>query len=331
MISHNEQRKLLTDLFYLKPGVALSPKKETAELSNATLQNEFNALERSNEHMQQQITSLKARNRELEDYAHTVAHNLKNPLSVIILTSDAITDISDLSLAELQEYMQQIRSTAYEMNNTIDNLLLLSEVRKVDVPFEPIDMAQIVGSIRTRLNYMVKEYNGTILSPKTWPTAIGYAPWIEEVWINYVSNALKYGGNPPIVRLGATVKSDGMISFWALDNGFGIPAEAQSALFMPFTQFSQNNRPGHGLGLSIVRHIVEKLGGKVGVESKAGKGSLFYFTLPACQTSVEKTSEKKDSKGNKKLNNADSHPGDYSKIQISKGDGKWKRNYIASE
>lgn len=281
MMTPYEERKLKLDLFFLKPSLELPEKIQDIEATDAAQENEIKALRRSNERLNQQLTTLKDRNQELEDYAHTVAHNLKNPLSVIILTSDAMTDIEDLSRQELKEYLQQIRSTAYEMNDTVDNLLLLSEVRKVDIPSGPMDMGKIVVSIRKRLHHLIKENNGTILAPKNWPSAMGYAPWIEEVWCNYVSNALKYGGRPPIVRLGATELPDGTIRFWVLDNGFGIPAEVQESLFIPFNQFSEQYRPGHGLGLSIVRHIIEKLGGKVGVESKAGKGSLFYFILPA--------------------------------------------------
>jgi two-component system, sensor histidine kinase and response regulator len=329
MLTPYEQRKLLLELFNLKPGLNLPEKFEADEVSEMARHNELSALKRSTERLHDQIASLKARNKELEDYAHTVAHNLKNPLAVIILTSDAMIDIEDLTKEELKEYLQQIRGTAYEMNDTVDNLLLLSEVRKVDVLSEPMDMAKIVANIRKRLNYMVKEYQGTLLTPKTWPTAIGYAPWIEEVWVNYVSNAFKYGGRPPIVRLGATSQPDGMISFWALDNGYGIPAEVQDQLFSPFNQFSQNYRPGHGLGLSIVRHIIEKLGGKVGVESKAGKGSLFYFTLPACENAEKKLTKNSTGEENGKANDIHKQAAINSRIHISKGDGKWKRNSIA--
>jgi signal transduction histidine kinase len=104
---------------------------------------------------------------------------------------------------------------------------------------------------------------------------------VEEVWVNYISNAIKYGGRPPRVQLGATVQSNGMVSFWVRDNGPGIAPEDQRQLFIPFTKLHQVQIEGHGLGLSIVQRIVERLGGEVGIESEVGQGSTFFFALPA--------------------------------------------------
>jgi two-component system sensor histidine kinase/response regulator len=77
------------------------------------------------------------------------------------------------------------------------------------------------------------------------------------------------------------LQPDGMVRFWVRDNGPGITPEAQSRLFTPFTRLDQVSIQGHGLGLSIVRRIVEKLGGQVGVESQVRQGSVFSFTLPS--------------------------------------------------
>jgi signal transduction histidine kinase len=129
---------------------------------------------------------------------------------------------------------------------------------------------------------MVEQSHAEIVGPEAsaWPVALGYAPWVEEVWINYLSNALKYGGRPPRIELGAKAQPDEMTRFWVRDNGPGIPPEAQARLFTPFTRLDQVRAKGHGLGLSIVRRIVEKLGGQVSVESQVGQGSVFSFTLP---------------------------------------------------
>jgi two-component system sensor histidine kinase/response regulator len=83
--------------------------------------------------------------------------------------------------------------------------------------------------------------------------------------------------------LGAKLLPDGMICFWIQDNGDGLTPEEQARLFTPFTQLNRIRANGHGLGLSIVRRIVEKLEGQVGVVSQPGRGSVFTFTLPCAQ------------------------------------------------
>jgi signal transduction histidine kinase len=127
---------------------------------------------------------------------------------------------------------------------------------------------------------LIDEHQAEIILPESWPQAVGYSPWIEEVWANYLSNGIKYGGEPPRLELGATKQADGFVRFWVHDQGPGISVEDQTRLFTPFTQLEQVRATGHGLGLSIVRRIVEKLGGEVGMESEVGKGSTFHFTLP---------------------------------------------------
>jgi signal transduction histidine kinase len=109
---------------------------------------------------------------------------------------------------------------------------------------------------------------------------LGYAAWIEEVWANYLSNAIKYGGDPPMITLGSDLPTPGCARFWVRDNGPGLSPNQQSLLFMPFTRLHTGRAEGHGLGLSIVRRIIERLGGSAGVESIPGHGATFFFTLP---------------------------------------------------
>jgi signal transduction histidine kinase len=230
---------------------------------------------------------LEARNRELKRYDQMVAHDLKEPLMILIMASDLINNTPDLTREEVRECAQQIRATAYEMNNIIKSLLLFSEITRVEAPRESVEMERVVTNVRARLSYLIREQRAELIVPEVWPNALGYGPWIEEVWANLLSNALKYGGQPPRVELGVSAGPDGMLHFWTRDNGPGIPPETRMQLFIPHNQIDPGSNHGHGLGLSIVLHIVEKLGGQVGVESEVGQGSLFFFTLPAAAQYAE--------------------------------------------
>jgi len=227
---------------------------------------------------------LVAQNAELDAFAHTVAHDLKSPLGIMTGFADLlIHDHQTMLPKDIVKALDRILRTGQKLNKIIEELMLLTGVRKQEVIPEPLDMSNIVREAINRLQMLMLEQQAqiTLRDEAAWPTALGYAPWIEEVWANYISNAIKYGGQPPHVEVGAIMQADGKVRFWVRDDGPGLSAEAHAKLFTPFTQLGQVRANGHGLGLSIVRRIVEKLGGQVGLESESGQGSTFFFTLPA--------------------------------------------------
>jgi len=231
--------------------------------------------------LENQTIELQQQNNELEAFAHTVAHDLKNPLNAVYgLTGLLIDDLDDLSKPKVLKHLSTIEQASLKMANIIDALLLLASARNEEVQMKTINMVEVVAGVQQRLEQMIGQYQGQIITPTTWPIAQGYAPWIEEVWANYLSNGLKYGGTPPHLELGATPDETGYIRFWVHDNGPGLDLEKQNHLFVPFSRISQARIEGHGLGLSIVQRIVEKCGGQVGIDSQVGHGSTFYFTLP---------------------------------------------------
>ncbi len=235
------------------------------------------------EALRQHVEELKARSEDLDAFAHSVAHDLKTPLAKIIGFVEVLEeDYATISEEEARLYLNTIMQSGHKMSNIIDELLLLASVRKIEeAELEPLDMAEIVAAAQRRLTYLTRKRQAEIIMPPegAWPVALGYAPWVEEVWVNYLSNAIRYGGRPPRVELGATVQADGTVRFWVRDNGPGLTPEEQAQLFTPFERLDQVRAKGHGLGLSIVRRIVAKLGGQVGVDSQVGRGSVFYFTL----------------------------------------------------
>lgn len=228
---------------------------------------------------------------ELDAFAHTVAHDLKNPLGIIIGSAEVLEhDYSSLPESTLRKFLRAIALKGRKMNDIVDELLLLAGARRMDIAPSALEMAPIVREALTRLSNMLRASQAEVIVPDTWPAVLGYAPWVEEVWVNYLSNAIKYGGRPnegvpPRIELGfdmpSTGSAVGFIRFWVRDNGVGLSQDQRDKLFAPFERLGQMRIEGHGLGLSIVRRIVEKLGGQVGVDSTMGQGSLFYFTLPA--------------------------------------------------
>ncbi|MCV6637426.1 hybrid sensor histidine kinase/response regulator [Candidatus Albibeggiatoa sp. nov. NOAA] len=230
------------------------------------------------------------RNAELETFSRMVAHDLKSPLNAVINLTDILADEcehdAEIDRQKALSRLRWVSKAGQQMMGIVDALLLMAGVsQNKAVNIDVVNMNQIVEEvIQQRLLYMIKEYQAEVIQPPTLPTALGYAPWIHEIWANYISNAIKYGGKPPRLELGATPLEDGMVQFWIKDNGRGLSEEEQGKLFKPFTRL--HNGDGHGLGLSIVQQITDKLYGTVGVESELGQGSRFYFTLPSLNKTI---------------------------------------------
>ncbi len=235
--------------------------------------------------LQRQAEDLHARNDELDAFAHTVAHDLQNPLAQIMGFSNILRrEEGGLQTKVKQRALSSIADNAEKMSEIVRELLLLASVRKTDVQVQPLQMEHIVEAAMSRVSHLMREYQAEVRVPTFWPRAMGHAPWVEEIWENYLSNAVKYGGRPPHIEIGGSELADGMVRFWVRDNGPGLSLADQERLFSPFTRLQNNGQEyGHGLGLSIVWRITDKLGGKVSIESLEGKGSIFGFTLPGCE------------------------------------------------
>lgn len=269
----HEQNQLLQEEINARMQIENSLQQTAIMLSERTWQ------------LEQQTTELEKRNMELDAFAHTVAHDLKNPLNAVISLTDLLLSTCPTDNppnSKWKERLQWVAHAGQKMLSIVNALLLLAGISKqTTIIIEPLDMTQIVKQMIQQQVDTFAEVQCGISVPEHWPSALGYTPWVEEIWANYLSNGLKYGGQPPRLELGAQSQENGMIRFWVRDNGPGLSMEDQRKLFTPFTRLHKSRAEGHGLGLSIVQQIAEKLGGQVGVESSPGQGSLFYFTLPA--------------------------------------------------
>jgi PAS domain S-box-containing protein len=238
---------------------------------------------RADEMMRRQTEQLRTRNEELDAFAHTVAHNLKNSIAEILGPSSLAFSYYDrMDDVQRKQILEEVIGSTYKARDVIDSILLLAGVnRQQTIEIGPLDMQQVIEDVKHRMQNQIRELNAILTVEGTLPRAIGYAPWVEEIWSNYLSNALKYGGTPPQVTFGGEEQEDGHMRFWVQDNGPGLTDAEREVVFTPFTRLSQAKIDGHGLGLSVVQRIVQRLGGQVGVDSTLGEGARFWFTLPA--------------------------------------------------
>ena len=237
--------------------------------------------------LQQELTNRDALIAELEVFGHTVAHDIANPISGIYLMTDMLKrQLKNLTFTGKDFFEENLDSTkdlATQITKIIDGLMLLSQIRKGEIQRKPILMEEVIEPTLKRLNHLIVKSKAEIILPSKWDVAIGYEPWVEEIWANYIGNALKYGGSPPKIELGSIRQSQRFVTFWVRDNGNGIEEKDFDAVFKEFIRLDDIETAGAGLGLSIVRRIVTKLEGQVYVESEKGKGATFFFTLPAPQ------------------------------------------------
>jgi two-component system, sensor histidine kinase and response regulator len=264
------------------------------KLKKALQESNKNLLERHQE-LATKNEELKIKNDQLDAFSYMVAHDLKNPLNLILGMTDIVLKRHPELDYESTDQLQSVIRAGHQMFEIIESLLLLARIGQQKVESTPIEMGEIIQQVEYRLSHLFKQYNGTLEKTEDFPLALGYAPWVTEIWANYLSNALKYGGRPPKIVIGANVQTDKKIRFWVRDNGKGLSEEAKAKLFNPFTRLSDTmDAEGHGLGLAIVKRIVKKLGGEIGVESCIGEGSLFYFTLPSPENQLNQQDIKKN-------------------------------------
>ncbi|MBN1964237.1 MAG: PAS domain S-box protein [Anaerolineae bacterium] len=227
---------------------------------------------------------LQDRNRELDAFSHTVAHDLQSPLNLVIGYTGLVLEDSSVQLsADALDFLQVVRNSANQMSRMIDSLLLLATLRDAQQVIDVVETGPVVAAAVDRLRGEIEQRGVTLVVEPGLPPARGHGPWLEEVFANLIGNAIKYIGQrntDPCIWVRGQVEG-ASVRYEVEDNGIGITTENQAALFAMFARFDKGEARGFGLGLSIVLRIVRKLNGEVGVTSEPGQGSTFWFTLPA--------------------------------------------------
>jgi two-component system sensor histidine kinase/response regulator len=225
---------------------------------------------------------LEARNADLDAFARGVAHDLKNPLTAIIGMADLLSgDPQITAIDDAAESVKAILQSGDRANEIIDGLLLLHGIQHESLSATSVDTDATIDTALETLAGAVAAHQAVVTRSAALPTVKAHSPWLIQVWINLIGNAIKYGGSPPTVDVVAHMTSDEMVRFDIRDNGTGIAPDDRERIFNEFERATNTDIDGHGLGLAIVNRVVDRLGGETGVDSAPSGGSVFWFTVPA--------------------------------------------------
>jgi signal transduction histidine kinase len=232
---------------------------------------------------------LKAAQKEMDEYTYVISHDLKEPLRGIEAFSKFLVEDYRSKLDEEGRHrIDVIRNSALRMQRLINDLLKFSRLGQQKNPMAPVGLNAMLMHVRVNLQYALDAKKADLRVDKL-PTVVCDATAITEVFHNLISNAIKYNDKPnPIIEVGYTEKpspqtSDPEYEFFVRDNGVGIKQEYFEKIFQIFQRL-QRDEEGTGIGLTIVKRVVEWHGGRVWVESEYGKGTTFRFTLPKRET-----------------------------------------------
>lgn len=226
---------------------------------------------------------LQEANKELEAFAYSISHDLRAPLRAVSGFAQIIARRHREALNEEgQHYVDNIVLAAERMGCLIDDLLAYSRLGRQSLKLKPQDLGKVMSQAIDNLVDRVAATGATINLPEEWPVVFGDQTLLQQIFTNLLDNALTYHRPEAAPDLRVTwTMGDGQVVLSVADNGIGISPEYQEKIFKVFQRLhSDEEYPGTGIGLAIVKKATEMLGGRVWVESVKGQGSTFFVELP---------------------------------------------------
>ncbi len=235
------------------------------------------------------LTRIKQLENVRKEFVANVSHELRTPLSLIKGYVETLLDGAKDDPALTARFLQTIERHADRLTFLIDDLLAISQLESGHVAYniQTVDLRGQVERVRSELEVRARDRQVTLLNEvpsDLWVRADGDR--IQQVLLNLIDNAIKYGRTGGAVRIGGHEIADSLVEGFVSDDGPGIPPESQPRVFERFYRVDRarsREQGGTGLGLSIVKHIIQTHGGEVDVESQPGRGTTFRFTLPKAE------------------------------------------------
>lgn len=237
-------------------------------------------------HLQEHKDRLEYSNRELEQFATIASHDLRAPLRKIATFTGALEQLEGANLSrEGKDYLQRIHKSAEKMQSFVTNLLTLSSITRQDKPFKTVPLRNVLAEVLADLEPLRKEVQGKI---ELGDLCIlnGDESQLYQLFQNLIGNALKFHrkDTSPIIKVNSEMLANGYCQITVQDNGIGFKMEQAERIFEPFQRLnSQQDYDGTGMGLAVVKRIVERHNGIVTVASVIGEGTTFIITLPMKQ------------------------------------------------
>jgi PAS domain S-box-containing protein len=250
------------------------------------LAEELESRSRQIEHLYQETLAksleIERRNKELDDFTYVVSHDLKEPLVTIegygkILHSDFQKELGSTGV----DYLKSMINSANRMKIFIDDLLALTRLSRVTESFRPVQIGKVIEEVKSDLEFRLREKDVQLVIQESMPTITCNESQLKLVFRNLISNAIKFNDKPvPKIVIGY-VDEPRDHRFFVQDNGIGIEPQYFEKIFGIFQRLHRSeDYGGTGVGLTIVQKIIDLHQGKIWVESKAGEGATFFFTLP---------------------------------------------------
>ena len=236
---------------------------------------------RAEEAVKEKTQELLRSNAELEQFAYVASHDLQTPLRAISGYLNLLSKRYEGKLdPEGDRFIQRTTKNAGRMQRLINDLLTYSRLSTRGHPFQPTDCNLLLKEVVDILQPLLEE-SGGMITPGSLPTVMGDGGQLAQLFQNLLGNAIKFRDpKPPRIDVQAQ-RSDGAWLFSVKDNGIGIEPQYADRIFLIFQRLhTPEEYPGTGIGLAICKKIVERHGGRIWVESNAGEGSVFKFTIP---------------------------------------------------